>query len=201
MSFFGSRRQTDSDTQPMPQQQPDMKPTGAPQPPAIGFDTVIGANCALEGTLQSSANIRIDGTFTGTLEINGNVLVGETAKINADINARNISIAGAVRGNINGRKVQLLRTSRVWGDVNAAALTMEEGGFIDGKITMDPQGFKGGDNDAEIDVDYVESPEFAALDSAVIDATPEPPAEADAEPDPLGSDEPDADDDSDRRAG
>jgi hypothetical protein len=41
-----------------------------------------------------------------------------------------------VRGNIIGKKVQLLRTGRVWGDIRAMALTTEEGAFIDGKITM-----------------------------------------------------------------
>jgi cytoskeletal protein CcmA (bactofilin family) len=102
----------------------------------VGFETVLGANCELEGTLRSNANVRLDGTFTGTLEITGNVLVGETAKINADINARNVSIAGAVRGNVSGKKVQILRTGRIWGDIRATALTTEEGAFIDGKITM-----------------------------------------------------------------
>jgi cytoskeletal protein CcmA (bactofilin family) len=109
-----------------------------PQSP-VGFDTVLGANSVSEGTLRSNANVRLDGTFSGTLEITGNVLVGETARITADINARNISIAGAVRGNITGRKVQLLRTGRIWGDIHAQALTTEEGAFIDGKITMTGQ--------------------------------------------------------------
>jgi cytoskeletal protein CcmA (bactofilin family) len=97
---------------------------------------VLGANSVIEGVLRSNANVRLDGTFSGTLEITGNVLVGETARINADINARNISIAGAVRGNITGKKVQLLRTGRIWGDIRAQALTTEEGAFIDGKIAM-----------------------------------------------------------------
>jgi len=102
----------------------------------VGFETVLGANSIMEGHLRSSANVRLDGTFTGTLEISGNVLVGETARITADINARNISIAGAVRGNVSGKKVQILRTGRIWGDIHAQALTTEEGAFIDGKITM-----------------------------------------------------------------
>jgi cytoskeletal protein CcmA (bactofilin family) len=140
MSLFGTRRQSEAAPEPV-SKKPEL-PHGpvAPQP-AVGFETVLGANSTLEGTLRSSANIRLDGTFTGTLEITGNVLVGETAKITADINARNISIAGAVRGNISGKKVQLLRTGRVWGDIQAAALTTEEGAFIDGKITMaSPEG-------------------------------------------------------------
>ncbi len=135
MSFFGNRRQVE---QPSPQ--PAVEKTQLPKPSVpqspVGFETVLGANSTLEGTLRSNANVRLDGAFTGTLEITGNVLVGETAKINADINAKNISIAGAVRGNISGKKVQLLRTGRIWGDIRATALTTEEGAFIDGKITM-----------------------------------------------------------------
>ena len=84
----------------------------------------------------SSGNVRMDGQFAGSLEVSGNILVGESADIHADINARNISIAGTVRGNVTGNKVQLLRTGRIWGDISASALTTEEGAFIDGKITM-----------------------------------------------------------------
>ena len=134
MSFFGNRRQVETNPPPAVESVQITKPS-LPQP-AVGFDTVLGANSVLEGKFQSNANVRLDGTFSGTLEINGNILVGETAKIKADINARNISIAGAVRGNITGKKVQVLRTGRVWGDIRATALTTEEGAFIDGKITM-----------------------------------------------------------------
>ena len=135
MSFFGNRRQVEpSSPQPTVEKPQLPKPSVPPAP--VGFETVLGANSTLEGVLRSNANVRLDGAFTGTLEITGNVLVGETAKINADINAKNISIAGAVRGNVSGKKVQLLRTGRIWGDIRATALTTEEGAFIDGKITM-----------------------------------------------------------------
>jgi cytoskeletal protein CcmA (bactofilin family) len=114
---------------------PAPQPTAAPRQPA-GFDTVLGTNATLKGDLKCQGNIRLDGTFEGTLEIDGNVLVGETGKITADINAKNISIAGAVRGNVSGKKVQLLRTGRVWGDITATSIATEEGAFIEGKITM-----------------------------------------------------------------
>jgi cytoskeletal protein CcmA (bactofilin family) len=111
----------------------------------VGFETVLGANSTLKGEFRSQANVRLDGTFEGTLDIEGNVLVGETARITADINAKNVSIAGAVRGNVSGNKIQLLRTGRVWGDISANAITTEEGAFIDGKITMlgHPAGISG----------------------------------------------------------
>jgi cytoskeletal protein CcmA (bactofilin family) len=137
MSFFGSRRQAEPAPQPsVSVERPEPPRLPVPQQAPVGFETVLGTNSSIEGVLRSSANVRLDGTFAGTLEITGNILVGETARINADINAKNISIAGAVRGNITGKKVQILRTGRVWGDIHATALTTEEGAFIDGKITM-----------------------------------------------------------------
>ncbi len=126
--FAGRRGQPDVESQ----EAVTVLPVGQP----VGFDTVIGSNSETEGTFTSSGNVRMDGKFTGTLEIEGNILVGESADIRADINARNISIAGTVRGNVAGNKVQLLRTGRIWGDISASALTTEEGAFIDGKITM-----------------------------------------------------------------
>ena len=128
-AFFANRRgQPDAGTE----ESVTVLPTGQP----VGFDTVIGSNSETEGTFTSSGNVRVDGKFTGSLEIAGNILVGESADIHADINARNISIAGTVRGNVAGNKVQLLRTGRIWGDINASALTTEEGAFIEGKVTM-----------------------------------------------------------------
>jgi len=133
MSFFSSRRQPEPDPPRLdPQPNPSLSITQNP----LGFESVLGSSTILEGTLESHGNIRLDGEFTGTLKITGNVLVGETATINADINAKNISIAGAVKGNVSGKKVQILRTGQVWGDITATALSTEEGAFIDGKISM-----------------------------------------------------------------
>jgi cytoskeletal protein CcmA (bactofilin family) len=133
MSIFGNRRQTDI---PAPALEPKPLVLTSTSAAMIGFETVLGRNSVLEGSFRCNANVRIDGVFSGQLEITGNMLVGETARITADINARNISIAGTVNGNVNGRKVQILRTGRVKGDIRATALTTEEGAFIDGKITM-----------------------------------------------------------------
>ena len=128
-AFFANRRSQSDHEAP---ESVTVVPAGRP----VGFDTVIGSNTHFEGAFASSGNVRMDGQFSGALEISGNILVGEAADIRADINARNVSIAGTVRGNVTGNKVQLLRTGRIWGDISASALTTEEGAFIDGKITM-----------------------------------------------------------------
>lgn len=162
MTFFSNRRQHDGD---LPDDNlPPPQHHTAPQQP-IGFETVLGAGTIMEGRLVSRGNVRLDGEFSGTLDITGNVLVGETAKIHADLDARNISIAGAVRGNITGNKVQLLRTGRIWGDISANALTTEEGAFIDGKITM-----RG--HEAHPDFQTDEIPQAATATADVVIETP-----------------------------
>jgi cytoskeletal protein CcmA (bactofilin family) len=141
MSIFGGRKPQQPVQSSSSSSTPATPPVTPPPPPSpsrqtVGFETVLGPTTTLQGDLKSRANVRLDGTFEGTLEIDGNVLVGETAKITADIHAKNVSIAGAVRGNVSGKKVQLLRTGRVWGNISATAIATEEGAFIDGKITM-----------------------------------------------------------------
>lgn len=180
MSFFGGRR-NQPQNEPTPEQQPERpaayappsaspvretRETPIPAAQPVGFETVLGAGCTLDGSLTSTGNVRLDGTFSGKLDIHGNVLVGESAKINADINAKNISIAGAVRGNVNGKKVQLLRTGRVWGDIVANALSTEEGAFIDGKISMV------GKDDLKPATEPI-SPEDARIDETPVSAEPD----------------------------
>ncbi len=140
-NFFGNRRKNEQPVLPQTVE-PTPPPINRPPTPSItpsapiGFETVLGSSSVLDGKLKSDGNIRLDGIFNGTLEISGNILVGENAKIDADIDAKNISIAGAVRGNVSGNKVQLLRSARVWGDITATTITTEEGAFIEGKINM-----------------------------------------------------------------
>jgi cytoskeletal protein CcmA (bactofilin family) len=168
MSFFGGRRHVETD--PVEEPVPTPEPMQATQP--IGFETVLGASSAIEGTLVSQGNIRLDGTFSGTLQITGNVLVGETATINADINGKNISIAGTVRGNVHGKKIQLLSSARVWGDIASGALTMEEGAFIDGKISM--TGHEGGEMISSAKPPETAVPPGAAAETEGDDAAGEP---------------------------
>ena len=131
-AFFGGRKQPQAEE--TAKVSPPAPKTPARQP--VGFETILGAGSTLKGELRCQGNVRLDGAFEGTLEVDGNVLVGETGKITADINAKNVSIAGAVRGDVSGKKVQLLRTARVWGDITASAISTEEGAFIEGKINM-----------------------------------------------------------------
>lgn len=140
--IFGGRRKSDEAQSKTTDNDPEATATmpAVPVSPAThNFEAVLGAETTVEGALECQGNIRLDGKFTGKLAITGNVLVGETAVVEANIDANNVSIAGTVRGNVSGKRVQLLRTGKVWGDIAAASLTTEDGAFIDGKVTMPAQ--------------------------------------------------------------
>ncbi len=118
---------------------PNTPPTAVAPPSrqAVGFETVLGANTTFNGEIKSRANVRIDGQFDGDVQVDGNLLIGETARVHANLQAKSeIRIAGAVRGDVSGHKVHLARTGRVWGDITANFLVTEEGAFIEGKINM-----------------------------------------------------------------
>jgi len=108
----------------------------SPAAPASKIETIIGPNAYFRGDIQSDGGIRIDGVFEGTIEATGNLVIGEGAKIIADIQANNVSISGAIKGNVNGNRVEILDTGRVWGDLTINSLLLNEGAYLRGQTTM-----------------------------------------------------------------
>jgi cytoskeletal protein CcmA (bactofilin family) len=106
-------------------------------PASDRIENVIGATATLVGELKCDGGVRIDGVFQGNLETMGNVIVGETAKVVADIVGRNISISGAVKGNISASgRLEILSTGMVWGDIDVASFLIDEGGVFSGRSEM-----------------------------------------------------------------
>ncbi|MCP4536393.1 MAG: polymer-forming cytoskeletal protein [Chloroflexi bacterium] len=115
-------------------EQPKTKaPTMAP---ASALETTVGPNTYFRGEIQSDGGVRIQGIFEGNVDITGNLIITEGAKVIAEVSANNISISGAVKGNINGNRVEILETGRVWGDLTINSLLLNEGAYLRGQTTM-----------------------------------------------------------------
>jgi len=104
--------------------------------PASKIETIIGPNAYFRGDIQSDGGVRVDGIVEGSIDLTGNLVVGEGAKIVAEIQANNISISGAIKGNIAGNRVEILETGRVWGDLTINSLLLNEGAYLRGRTTM-----------------------------------------------------------------
>ncbi|HHW57122.1 MAG TPA: polymer-forming cytoskeletal protein [Clostridia bacterium] len=101
------------------------------------IDTVIGKNSTFEGTIKSQGTLRIDGNFNGQIETKGNTIIGESAKVNANIATDNIIVSGEVKGNIFAKgQLQITSTGKVYGDIEVQNLIIEEGATFEGKSKM-----------------------------------------------------------------
>jgi cytoskeletal protein CcmA (bactofilin family) len=104
--------------------------------PASALETTIGPNTYFRGEIQSDGGVRIQGIYEGVVDITGNLVITDGAKVIAEVSANNISISGAVKGNINGNRVEILETGRVWGDLTINSLLLNEGAYLRGQTTM-----------------------------------------------------------------
>ena len=111
-------------------------------PPPGQVETAIGPTTNFKGTIQNDGGLRIEGVFEGLVETGGNFIIGEEAKVMADIVAYNVSVAGSIKGNIKANRVEILSTGRVWGNIAVKSFLVDEGGFIRGEIIMEGAEFK-----------------------------------------------------------
>ena len=100
--------------------------------------TVVGPGAKFVGTLSGTGNYAIGGSFEGDCNVDGSVLLQEQGEWNGSLGARVVVVAGTVKGKIMaGDKLELTRSARVRGDVQAPVIAIAEGAVLDGKITME----------------------------------------------------------------
>ena len=91
----------------------------------------------IEGKYTFSGTVMLNGKFKGEISSNDTLIIGEKAVVNASIRAGVILINGEVVGNVLGtERVELRGTARVFGDVEAPVVVVEEGVMFDGKCKM-----------------------------------------------------------------
>jgi cytoskeletal protein CcmA (bactofilin family) len=104
---------------------------------ASKIETVIGPTANFNGTIQSDGGLRVDGVFEGNIQIAGNLIIGESGKVIAEVTAQNVSVAGALKGTVKAvGRLEILSNGRVWGDISVASFLIDEGGFFRGQSIM-----------------------------------------------------------------
>ena len=93
--------------------------------------SIVSANLRVTGDLESEGDIQIDGHVEGDVRSHS-VTVGEHAVVSGAILAQAVHVAGTVKGQINGKTVELTRTAKVTGDIVHESLAIEAGAYIQG---------------------------------------------------------------------
>jgi len=103
-----------------------------------GEVTIVGAQAKLEGTVISAGSLRIDGRVSGEIKADGDVMLTETSKVEADLKAKNVVVAGSFVGDIAVQgSAEVTRTGRVQGDITSKTLVIQEGGVFIGESKME----------------------------------------------------------------
>lgn len=101
------------------------------------IENVLGPTASFQGRLKTQGNVRVDGYYDGCIETTGNVVIGQAAKVTADIIASNVQVWGLVKGSISAAgRLEILPSGRVWGEIRVASLLIDEGGVFRGKSLM-----------------------------------------------------------------
>lgn len=89
------------------------------------------------GDVKTKNDIRIDGMIKGKILTSGRLVIGNTAKIEGDIECANIDVTGVVMGNITASgAVSLKASAKVIGNIVSAVLAIEPGVFFNGNCQM-----------------------------------------------------------------
>jgi cytoskeletal protein CcmA (bactofilin family) len=90
-----------------------------------------------EGELRFKDTFRIDGSLKGRIVSDNTLIVGESGRVDADIECAVVSIRGTVTGRVHGReRIELLAGSRVQATLVSPKLLIEEGAHFQGQCDM-----------------------------------------------------------------
>lgn len=102
-----------------------------------GDTTFIAAECHITGSIIIHGNARIDGKVEGTIEVTGDLVIGASASLKANIEATNVSLAGEVCGNIKTTDLlDLNATARLVGDICTRQFRVEQGASFTGSSQL-----------------------------------------------------------------
>lgn len=112
--------------------------TAAPQSrPATASRNVLSSDVEIKGTVKFTNDLVVDGKIEGEISSDGNLTVGENARLKAEIKTATVVVYGKVHGNITAAdRVDLKASAEVVGDIKTKTLTMEAGAIFVGKSTI-----------------------------------------------------------------
>jgi cytoskeletal protein CcmA (bactofilin family) len=118
---------------------PNSIASGPSAAPTGSSDLLLGAGAEFEGKLTFRGTVRIDALFKGSIVTNDVLVVGEHARIDAEITCGTVVVLGEVNGDIHAKTgVEIHRAARVRGNVDTAAIEVQKGALLQGSVKMTP---------------------------------------------------------------
>jgi cytoskeletal protein CcmA (bactofilin family) len=104
---------------------------------ASGTTSLLSKEVKIEGDIQGNENLQVDGRFKGSIKLAGDIFVGPTGVIEADVEADNVVIQGQISGNVTARKqLQIQSSGKLMGDCAAQSIDIKQGALFEGRSKM-----------------------------------------------------------------
>jgi len=110
-----------------------------PLPTTPGGSARLGASLHVKGEISGNEDLHVDGSVEGLIQLEDRKLtVGASAKVTADVVAREVVVYGSVKGNLRARdRIEIKKDGSVVGDLTTARIMIEDGAYFKGSIEID----------------------------------------------------------------
>lgn len=98
---------------------------------------VLASGVVIEGSIRGRADLRIDGSMRGAIELDGALVVGPDAQLAGPVSGLRVDVSGELVGDIRAGHVALRSGACVSGDVHAGSITIDDGATLEGLIDME----------------------------------------------------------------
>ena len=100
--------------------------------------TVLGPESSFEGKLVFEGTVRIDGRFKGEITTKDILVIGQGARVEANITVGQIVINGEIIGDVHAKQsVELNKPARLRGNIYTPQLMIEKGVIFEGSCKME----------------------------------------------------------------
>ena len=104
---------------------------------ALDSTSLLSRNVNIDGEIQGQENLHVDGHISGAIKLNGDILIGSSGIVEAEIEANNIVIQGQVTGNVLARQqLEIQSSGSLIGDCTARSIDIKEGAMFEGRSKM-----------------------------------------------------------------
>jgi cytoskeletal protein CcmA (bactofilin family) len=102
----------------------------------------LGSSLHVKGEITGNEDLAIDGSVEGLVHLEDRKLtVGASARLTADVIAREVVVYGNVKGNLRARdRIEIKKDGSVVGDLTTARIMIEDGAYFKGSIEIDKTG-------------------------------------------------------------
>jgi len=134
-------KKSDDSTKPMAEPEPMISRPPAPRVSPPSNAAVIGRSIIIKGEVTGQEDLIIEGIIEGRVDLKDqHVTIGPSGRVQAEVAARQVTIEGEVAGNIiASEKVVLTKNGSLIGDIQAARLSVEDGAYLKGTVSLAPR--------------------------------------------------------------